>query len=432
MQQFIDNWSATLLAPITDTSLALSIEPAKAALLTGLGGGAFYRLTLVELDGSGAEVDWDVVQVTAVAGGVLTASRTSTARSWTAGTLIEARLTAAGMGELRDSAGGPGPQGEPGASAYEVAVVGGFVGTEAQWLASLVGPEGPQGPQGETGPQGAAGAGLNILGTLATEGDLPLTGNAGEAYLIAGDLWVWSGSEWVNAGQIQGPQGPAGATGADGVDGADGVPGASAYEVAVAAGFVGTEAQWLASLVGPQGPVGAPGADGADGADGVNGAPGSAGASAYQVAVAAGFVGTEAQWLASLVGPQGPAGPSGATAPQSIIIACSDEATALTSGSAKVTFRMPYAFTLSAVRASLTTAQTSGSILTVDINEGGTSILSTKLTIDNTEKSSTTAVAAAVISDSALANDAEITIDIDQVGDGTAKGLKVYLIGVPA
>lgn len=431
MQQFIDNWSATLLAPITNTSLALSIEPVKAALLAGLGSGGFYRLTLVEVDGA-TEVDWDVVQVTAVSSGVLTVTRTDTARSWPAGTLIEARLTAAGMSELRDSAGAPGPQGEPGASAYDVAVVGGFVGTEAQWLASLVGPEGAQGPQGETGPQGAAGAGLNILGPLAAEGDLPLTGNAGEAYLIAGDLWVWSGSAWVNAGQIQGPQGPAGVPGADGADGADGAPGASAYQVAVAAGFVGTEAQWLASLVGPQGPAGAAGADGADGADGVNGAPGSAGASAYQVAVVGGFVGTEAQWLASLVGPQGPAGPSGATAPQSIIIACSDEATALTAGSAKVTFRMPYAFTLSAVRASLTTAQASGSILTVDINEGAASILSTKLTIDNTEKTSTTAATAAVISDSALANDAEITIDIDQVGDGTAKGLKVYLIGVPA
>lgn len=74
----------------------------------------------------------------------------------------------------------------------------------------------------------------------------------------------------------------------------------------------------------------------------------------------------------------------------------------------------------------------SGSIFTVDVNEGGTSILSTKLTIDNTEKTSTTAVTAPVISDTSLANDSEITIDIDQVGDGTAKGLKVYLIGVPA
>lgn len=105
MQKFIDNWSATLLASITEASLSLSVEPAKAALLTGLAGGAFYRLTLVELDGSGAEVDWDVVQVTAVAGGVLTVTRTGTARSWAAGTLIEARLTAAGMGELRDAGG---------------------------------------------------------------------------------------------------------------------------------------------------------------------------------------------------------------------------------------------------------------------------------------------------------------------------------------
>ena len=117
---------------------------------------------------------------------------------------------------------------------------------------------------------------------------------------------------------------------------------------------------------------------------------------------------------------------------QSIVVAASDETTALATGTAKVTFRMPYAFTLTSVRASLTTVQSSGSIFTVDINEGGTSILSTKLTIDNTEKTSTTAATAAVISDTALADDAEITIDIDQIGDGTAKGLKVALIGTRA
>ncbi len=118
------------------------------------------------------------------------------------------------------------------------------------------------------------------------------------------------------------------------------------------------------------------------------------------------------------------------TAPtECIILAPSDETTALTTGTAKITFRMPYAFTVTGVRCSLTTAQTSGSIFTVDINEAGTTILSTKLTIDNTEKTSTTAVTAAVISDTALADDAEITVDIDQVGDGTAKGLKVVLIG---
>lgn len=114
---------------------------------------------------------------------------------------------------------------------------------------------------------------------------------------------------------------------------------------------------------------------------------------------------------------------------QCIAVACSDELTALTTGTAKVRFRMPYAFTLTDVRASLTTAQASGSIFTVDVNENGTTILSTKLTIDNTEKTSTTAATARVISDTALADDAEITVDIDQVGNGTATGLKVYLIG---
>lgn len=112
-----------------------------------------------------------------------------------------------------------------------------------------------------------------------------------------------------------------------------------------------------------------------------------------------------------------------------IVAAVGDEATAITTGAGKITFRMPFAMTLTAVRGSLSTAQTSGSIFTVDVNESGTTILSTKLTIDNTEKTSVTAATAAVISDTSLADDAEITIDIDQVGDGTAKGLKVALIG---
>ena len=113
-------------------------------------------------------------------------------------------------------------------------------------------------------------------------------------------------------------------------------------------------------------------------------------------------------------------------------LACSDETTALTAGAAKVTFRMPFAMTLTAVRASVTTAPT-GTALTVDINDGGVSILSTKLTIDAGEKTSTTAATPPVISDSALADDAEITIDIDTVGSTVAgAGLKVWLIGTPA
>jgi hypothetical protein len=114
---------------------------------------------------------------------------------------------------------------------------------------------------------------------------------------------------------------------------------------------------------------------------------------------------------------------------EAILLAVSDEGTALTTGAGKIAFRMPYAFTLSAVRANVRTAPT-GSTLVVDINEGGATILSTKLSIDAGERTSTTAATAAVISDTALADDAEITIDIDQIGSTVAgAGLKVALIG---
>jgi hypothetical protein len=115
-----------------------------------------------------------------------------------------------------------------------------------------------------------------------------------------------------------------------------------------------------------------------------------------------------------------------------ICIACSDESTNLTTGSAKVTFHMPFAMTLTDVKATCTVAPV-GATLTVDINEAGSTILSTKLTIDANEKTSSTAATAAVISDSALADDAVITIDIDQIGSSTAgKGLKVWLYGYRA
>lgn len=113
-------------------------------------------------------------------------------------------------------------------------------------------------------------------------------------------------------------------------------------------------------------------------------------------------------------------------------VACSDELSPIAIGTNKVTFRSPCGFTLVTVRASLTTAQTSGSIFTIDINVSGVSIISTKLTIDNTEKTSTTAATAFVFVAGAtcpIADDAEITIDVDQIGSGTAAGLKIYLVG---
>lgn len=107
--------------------------------------------------------------------------------------------------------------------------------------------------------------------------------------------------------------------------------------------------------------------------------------------------------------------------------AVSDEDTDLETGTAKLTLRMPYAATLLDVRANVKTAPTDATLI-IDINESGSTVLSTKLTIDSGEKTSTTAATPHVISDSALADDAEITIDIDQIGSTIAgTGLKIWL-----
>jgi hypothetical protein len=108
-----------------------------------------------------------------------------------------------------------------------------------------------------------------------------------------------------------GPAGPTGVQGAVGPAGPAGVTGLNAYQLAVAAGFNGTEAQWLASLQGASGASGPSGAMGITGIAGPTGPAGGMGSSAYQVAVGAGFVGTEAQWLESLMGVAGAPGPQG-------------------------------------------------------------------------------------------------------------------------
>lgn len=190
-----------------------------------------------------------------------------------------------------------GAQGIQGLSAYQVAVQHGFEGTEAEWLISLkgekgetgpkgdkgdtgekgatgergpqglqgerglqgvqgekgepgiqgpVGPKGEQGeqgiqgiqgPQGEPGPQGPkgdTGSGLNIKGELDSESQLPQEGVSGDAWLIAGNLYVFVGEngnvesnpKWSNVGSIQGPAGPTGPKGEQGEPGPKGEPGA--------------------------------------------------------------------------------------------------------------------------------------------------------------------------------------------------------------
>lgn len=210
-----------------------------------------------------------------------------------------------------------GAQGIQGLSAYQVAVQHGFEGTEAEWLISLkgekgetgpkgdkgntgekgdtgergpqglqgerglqgiqgeqgeqgiqgpIGPKGekgdqgergPQGPQGQIGPQGPkgdTGSGLNIKGELDSESQLPQEGVSGDAWLIAGNLYVFVGEngnvesnpKWSNVGSIQGPAGPQGPVGPKGEQ-------------------------------GEPGPKGEPGADGAPGIQGPKGDPGEKG-----------------------------------------------------------------------------------------------------------------------------------------------------------
>ena len=125
------------------------------------------------------------------------------------------------------------------------------------------------------------------------------------------------------------------------------------------------------------------------------------------------------------------------TQSRALEVAASDESTAITTGTAKITFRMPFAMTLNAgeagVRASLTGAGSTSGTTTVDINEGGSTILSTKCTIDDGDLTSVGASSAVVVSDVNLGDNASITVDVDAVTGGADEtGLKIQLIGTLA
>lgn len=59
------------------------------------------------------------------------------------------------------------------------------------------------------GEAGQDGTSFKILGSKNNESELPQSGNdVGDAYLINGDLWVWTAENiWKNVGNIQGPAG---------------------------------------------------------------------------------------------------------------------------------------------------------------------------------------------------------------------------------
>ncbi len=105
--------------------------------------------------------------------------------------------------------------------------------------------------------------------------------------------------------------------------------------------------------------------------------------------------------------------------------ALSDETSAITIGT-KLTWRAPFACTITAVYAELTTTS-SGAAPQFDINNNGSTILSTKLTVDASETDSATAATPAVISNASLAARDRLTFDIDTAGTG-AVGAKITIV----
>lgn len=134
--------------------------------------------------------------------------------------------------------------------------------------------------------KGADGTSINIIDNLSSSDDLPDSDQTiGDSYLIQGDLWVYTNSDdpgaingFINAGNIQGPAGVGIATilineddelvivytndeivnlgSVKGPVGENGTNGKSAYEIALENDFIGTEAEWIASLKGNKGDKG--------------------------------------------------------------------------------------------------------------------------------------------------------------------------------
>ena len=110
-------------------------------------------------------------------------------------------------------------------------------------------------------------------------------------------------------------------------------------------------------------------------------------------------------------------------------VAASDETTALTTGTAKITFYMPAAVTLTEVFIGLGT-QSSGGAVTAVVNKAGATIFSTNPSVGASQDTSLSGTGSvqAVLSTTSFAKGDKMTVDISAAGTG-AKGLKITLIG---
>lgn len=160
------------------------------------------------------------------------------------------------------------------------------------------------------------------------------TGGAMVALLSRGSIL----SDGMEVQLVTDPAADPSLRGLAGKDGTNGNDGASAYQIARAGGYGGTQTAWIAGLAG------------AAGKDGTDGKAGSDGLSAYQIARAAGYGGTQTQWLSTLVGAGGKDGTNGkdgapgATLLGTIIVAETAQLVAITAGARRITVTTPTAW----------------------------------------------------------------------------------------
>lgn len=102
---------------------------------------------------------------------------------------------------------------DPEGEVFQIASLAASTFTVGARLANV---RGPQGPKGETG------AALAIKGSFPSLEELQdqhPTGTLGDAYMVGSRLYSWSGSAWVDCGDIKGPKGDQGTQGERGPTG---------------------------------------------------------------------------------------------------------------------------------------------------------------------------------------------------------------------
>ena len=107
--------------------------------------------------------------------------------------------------------------------------------------------------------------------------------------------------------------------------------------------------------------------------------------------------------------------------------ALSDETSALTTGQ-KIATDMPVSMNVKRVYASVGTAGGTSAI-TIDVEDEGVTILNAVVSISAGTNNAETSTFTGAASNYQLTKGDALTIDVDSIDDGTANGLKVYLIG---